>query len=82
MLTAVMSFRMESLPSSGFSPFRAHSAEPRMMGISSPGYLGAQCACCVCARACVRVCVWRGGGWRVPVHASSKHYKHTRTCRG
>lgn len=34
-----MSLRMAFLPSSGFSPLSAHSAEPRTMGMSSPGNL-------------------------------------------
>jgi hypothetical protein len=32
-----MSFMIASSPSSFFSPLRAHSADPRMMGMSSPG---------------------------------------------
>ena len=37
--TASISLRIASLPISGFSPFKAARAEPRTMGMSSPGYL-------------------------------------------
>eukprot|EP00955_Chlamydomonas_euryale_P027360 288430-Chlamydomonas_euryale.AAC.1 len=37
--TAAMSFRMAAAPSSGFSLFIAHRAEPRMTGMLSPSNL-------------------------------------------
>ncbi len=37
--TACISFRIDCLPSSGFLSSSAHSAEPRITGILSPGNL-------------------------------------------